>query len=675
MRLKKLALVIGTTLTLMGCNSDSDDISTISRDAQSIVQSMSIEEKVAQKLMMSFRYWCEDTNSSCTDGMTEINNTIHDVIQDNKLGGVILFANNQPDLRSTAKLVYDMQDAVQDDEKLGLFMALDQEGGNVVRLPRDQATNMPGNMALGAAYLATNDASLAYKEGQVLGAEVSSVGFNFNMAPVVDVQTNPLNPVINVRSYGENPELVGLLGGEVAKGMASEGVIGSMKHFPGHGDTATDSHYGLPIVNKSKEEAFAIDLAPYKEAIDQGIAPDMIMTAHIQYPSLDDTLVYTKDGEEMLVPATLSRVIQHDILRGDLNYQGLTITDALDMNGISGYFEETDAVIKVFQAGVDIALMPTQFRVADDAHQVEDLINAVADAVRSGDISEHDLDESVQRIVEVKLKRDILNHNSDTSLDDIYQNMDATIGSQEHRLIETEIAQNAITLVKNTDSSIPMSVNELGKIHMLTPWGEQGTAMRMTFEENGVAPESITNVKFSATDWNTEKTNIDHADTIIIGTLSSGISPVEIDGDPDAPVTRRFSQSLFTAPNNTGSLVFNVEEDNQLSPMVRSSEISDSQFARYALEYAKENGKKTILVSLRAPYDIASFDDVSDVALATYNYFGYDYGYLRGPSVIEIPNIIMGNIQAKGKLPVTIHRLDENGDLGDVAYEYGHSVE
>jgi beta-N-acetylhexosaminidase len=673
MKLNKIALSIIASLILSGCN-ESEQTQPIDEQAQAIVKDMTLEQKVAQKIMMSFRYWCEDSQNGpdCYDGMTELPETIASVINETEIGGVILFANNQPNLKSTAKLIHDMQSAVVDESKLGLFMALDQEGGNVIRLPRDVATNFSGNMALGAAYLNTEDKQLAYKQGQALGSEVASVGFNFNMAPVVDVQSNPLNPVINVRSYGENPELVGTLGGEVSKGMASEGVIASMKHFPGHGDVASDSHYGLPVVNRTKEEAFTVDLAPYKTAIDNGIAPDMIMTAHIQYPSLDDTQIITKDGTAMIAPATLSYKIQHEILRNELGYEGLTITDALDMKGISDFFEENDAVIKVFQAGVDIALMPTQFKTPEDAVNVEKLIDDVVEAIEAGDISEEALNESVERIVKVKLKRGILNFNDSESLEDRYELMENTIGSTKHRDIEKEIAQKSLTLVQNNNETLPMTTGELGKIHILTPWGEQGTALRMGFEELGVQPSNISNVKFSQTNWNDQVPNIDAADTIIVGSLSSGISPVEINGDPNSPAVKAFSTFAQDLLPLSGSLVFNVE--NEQAPVPFSTTISNAQFARYALEYAKEKGKKTILLSLRAPYDTASYYDTADVMIATYNYYGYDYGYLRGPSLIEVPKVILGTLPAQGKLPVSVNKIDPDGNLGEVLFEYGHSA-
>ncbi|WP_050568006.1 glycoside hydrolase family 3 protein [Vibrio azureus] len=640
--MKKIAITITTAALLAGCGPKSES----NKDIRQLVDSMTVEDKVAQKIIMSFRNWCEAPDEEeCKEGFTEMNSTIYKVINENNIGGVILFRENQPNLDSTLTLIHHMQDAVPDKNPFGLFMAIDQEGGPISLLPRGQATSMPSNMAVGAAYLATQDKTLAYKEGQVLGAEVAAVGFNFNMAPVVDVLTNPLNPIINVRAYSEKPETVSLLGSQAALGMASQGVIASMKHFPGHGDTETDSHYELPIVTKDEEEAYAIDLAPYKQAIEEKRAPDMIMTAHIQYPALDDSIVYTKDQQEMIKPATLSYKIQHQILRDELGYQGITISDALDMKGIANFFTESDAVIKVFQAGVDIALMPTQFSRTDQADKVKDLIQTVAQAVRENKIDEAQLDQSVMRILELKKKRRILNinDNSESSLQAKKAYMHKTLGNKEHRDIERDIAKKSITLLKNNQSLIPLTVKELGKIHIITPWGEQAAAMKQTFLQNGVNEDDITTVKMSQTDWETEKSNIEKADTLIVGSSAYGVSPVTANADP-AQVTE-------------------------------SGKIANNQFARFALEFADKNNKKTILVSMRSPHDVANYNDIANVILATYSPFGFDNNYFKGPSVKEVPNIIMGNDKALGKLPVTVRQLNEQGEFGEVLFEYGFSLE
>ncbi|WP_370577296.1 glycoside hydrolase family 3 N-terminal domain-containing protein [Photobacterium sp. BZF1] len=668
--LKLSLLTLSCLAALSGCN-DSSNSQSISDKAREITEQMTLEEKVAQKIIMSFRYWCDDNDPECVDGLTEMNESVRHVIGENKVGGVILFSSNLVDINQTAELIWNMQDAVADDQEVGLFVTIDQEGGNVVRLPRDQATNLPGNMALGSAYLNSNDPQLAYDAGKVLGSEINAVGFNVNFAPVVDVQSNPLNPVINVRSYGEDPELVGILGGQTAQGMASENVIGAFKHFPGHGDTESDSHYGLPIVNKTKEEAYAIDLAPYQTAIEQDIAPDMIMTAHIQYPALDDSMITSsKTGEEMMVPATLSYKIQTELLREELNYQGLTITDALDMQGIADYFEEADAVIKTFQAGVDIALMPTLFRTAGDEGKLGNLIDDIVEAIHQGEISEDQIDRSVERIIATKLKRDLLNTGGEQDLAEIQENARNVIGNEQHQAIEKEITDQAMTLIANDQNRLPLGTDTIGKVHIIMPdygEGNKSEALETALQAQGVA--DVSGVLIANTDEETEKTNIDNADTIIIGTAATEPSPVEDNGDTLSHINKRSASSI------NGSLVFNVDEPI-IQAMTYEEEIDDNQFAFNMMAHAYNTGKNVIHLTLRAPYDTVNFEQVSHSTIATYNYYGTDEkGVDLGANVMDsVASIILGNLNPSGKLPVNIFEQNDDGSMGELKYPIGHGL-
>ncbi len=472
-----LPVALAVAAALGACSGDDD--ATLESRADAIVERMTTRQKVGQKLMMAFRYWCPDGQPACTAGMTEFPDAARDALRENGIGGVILFSNNLTGIEQTRRLIDGIRAAPAADSPLGLMIGIDEEGGNVFRLPRVEATAFAGNMALGAAYEATRDDRLAYDMGRVLAAEIAAVGFNVNFAPDVDVNSNPLNPVINVRAFGDDPATIGLLGRRMVQGMKSERVIGTFKHFPGHGDTDTDSHYGLPVVIKSRADAYAIDLAPYRQAIEAGEAPDMIMTAHIQYPSLDDTRVATRTGEQMIAPATMSRRIQHDILRGEFGYQGVTITDALDMKGIAGFFDEDDAVVKVFQADVDIALMPVEFRTAADAGRLAALVDRVAAAVDSGRIDRAEFDRSVRRIVLTKLRHGIVASDRGRPIDEL-----ASIGGPAHRAIERDIAQKSITVLRNENGALPLQAAGR-RIFILTPWGEQAEAMRRRFVELG----------------------------------------------------------------------------------------------------------------------------------------------------------------------------------------------
>ncbi|WP_043642162.1 glycoside hydrolase family 3 protein [Chromobacterium haemolyticum] len=652
------------------------DQPSVEQQAARIVEQMSPREKIGQKIMMAFRYWCPDDQPACTAGMTELPEAASRSLRDNAIGGVILFANNLTDLQQTRRLSEQIRKARPQNSPVGLLIGSDQEGGNVFRLPRPLATSFPGNMALGAAYEATRDSGLARDSGRVLAAEIRAVGFNVNFAPDVDVNSNPLNPVINVRAYGDDPATISLLGQATTQGMREQGVIGSFKHFPGHGDTATDSHYGLPVVNKSRADAYAIDLAPYRQAIASGQPPEMIMTAHIQYPALDNSQITARNGERMIAPATMSRKIQHDLLRGEMGYQGVTVTDALDMKGISDFFEQADAVIKVFQADVDIALMPTEFRTAAQAGRLRQLIDQVAAAVADGRIDRAELDRSVRRIVAMKLRNEVTPAGEAKPLPEL-----STIGGAEHRAVEDKITRQSITLLRNQGAALPLR-SPSQRIFILTPWGEQAEAMRRRFDEKGY--RQVSGAKLSATPWEAQKQAIDQADVVVIGTLATGVSPVERNGDPNAPaLAPRLKRSLPTeaasAPmSGNGSLVFNVAEDlpslqTRFARSLSAPPLSEAQQMRNAMEYAKRQGKKLIHVTLRAPYDVINYDDLADATLATYSYYGYENG-LRGPSMPALVDVMLGANPPGGKLPVAIHALDENGQPGALRYARGFGL-
>lgn len=499
-------------LSLAACSSDDETANDAQLKAQAlqIVGQMSTRDKIGQKIMMAFRYWCEPpADPNCTDRMTVLPDAAASALRDHRIGGVVLFANNLVSVDQISRLTAQIAAAAP----VGMLIGVDEEGGNVFRLPRGIATSFPGNMALGAAYLGAADAALASDEGRVLASELAAVGMNVNFAPVVDVNSNPLNPVINVRAYGDDPAMVGLLGRHMARGMAHAGVISAFKHFPGHGDAATDSHYGLPRVDKSRADAYATDLAPYRASIDLGEAPEMIMTAHIQYPSLDETRVATRTGESILVPATMSRKIQHDLLRGEFGYRGVTVSDALDMDAIANHFDPDQAVINLFRADVDIALMPVEFRTAGQADRLRAVIDRVVAALDAGTLSRAELDASVERITLMKLRHGIAPNASRPQTSAV-----TVIGSPGHRAAEQRIAQASITLLRNRGATLPLNAPQR-PIFIMTPWGEQAQGMRQRFAELGYA--SVTGAKLAETPWAEQQRLIDAADIVILGTLSS----------------------------------------------------------------------------------------------------------------------------------------------------------
>ena len=199
--------------------------------------------------------------------------------------------------------------------------------------------------------------SLLQQRRKILALELKQLGINSNFAPDVDVNVNPHNPVINVRSFSQSPEVVAELGLAQMRAMQENGILATLKHFPGHGDTEHDSHLSLPIVTHNRAEIESVDLLPFRHIIAQS-KPAMVMTAHIQYPNLDNSTLLDKAGQPQIKPATLSRKILTEILRKELNYQGLIVSDAMNMAGISQFFDQFEAVVASFAAGNDIVVMP-----------------------------------------------------------------------------------------------------------------------------------------------------------------------------------------------------------------------------------------------------------------------------------------------------------------------------
>ena len=403
------AVMCVSSLGTLAVNAAPADPAAETSVVDNLMSKMTLRQKIAQMMMPDFRKWQTESDSG-QKNFQVMNDEVAQIIKDYDFGGVILFAENVAQTDQTLKLTTDLQEAATsgtDGSNIPLLLTIDQEGGIVYRL--GSGTALPGNMALGA----TRSTDAATQSGEVIGRELSALGINVDFAPVADVNSNPSNPVIGLRSYGSDPELVGSMATASMKGMQKYNIATAAKHFPGHGDTATDSHTGLPCVDKSLDELRQCELVPFQKMIDNGV--DMLMTAHIQYPQVEkETAISKKDGSEIRLPATLSKTILTDLVRNEMHYDGIIVTDALNMDAISQNFGETDACIRAIKAGVDICLMPTILRSKADMSKMDAILDGVEAAVNSGEISVDRINESVKRILSLKEKRGILNYTSDT---------------------------------------------------------------------------------------------------------------------------------------------------------------------------------------------------------------------------------------------------------------------
>jgi beta-N-acetylhexosaminidase len=586
---------------------------------------------VAQKLMLDLRYFCADqaVEQRCRKPLTELPEELSQMISDSGIGGVVLFADNLQNIEQMLRLNYALQQAAQRGGHSPLFIAIDQEGGRVVRIPQNLATSFAGNMAIGATYAQHGD-YFARLSGEIIAKELLSLGFNLNFAPTVDVNVNPLNPVINVRSYGEDAQIVAELGSAQMAAMQVQGMMATLKHFPGHGDTSVDSHTGLPRVEHGMQQIENSDLLPFQYAIDHD-APAMIMTAHIQYPQLDNTEFTTKEGDTIILPATMSRKILTELLRNKMGFKGVIVTDALDMAGIAHYFDQSEAVIQTFSAGADIALMPITIRSPDDIENVEKLIDEVVKAVHKGRLNRQELLESAQRIEHSKSQYHLAKTFS-LPLEQAIAQAQNTLGIKQHRQVEQALADSAIVQIKN-NGVLPIG-NKVKNIHLSMP--DNTKCMALTFALKTRLPTvhiSCSSLANSTTVANRDL--IEQADVLIAADISPDQSLAELGGMDDIQSWRE------RAPKE-------LQITQQLS----------------LLQAAKAKGKTTIFISLRTPYNARLFADYADLILASFAYnlnkteYMDDYGRLitqyEGAIYNALADVITGQKVATGSLPVSV---------------------
>lgn len=330
------------------------------------VAGMTLEQKIGQMLLAGI------------DGTT-LDSEAKRMIAEDEIGGIILYKDNISSLKSMVSLINALKQS-NSGNAIPLFMSVDQEGGKVSRMPEEYAA-IPANSKVGAA----NDQESASLMGRLLAGQVLSAGFNMNFAPVLDINSNPDNPVIGDRSFGNNAELVTRLGLAEMKGIMAEGVIPVVKHFPGHGDTSVDSHLELPVVNKSAAQLAKLEWLPFQAAVKDGA--DAVMVAHILYPKLDPDK-----------PASLSAEIIGGLLRKQMGFSGVVITDDLTMGAITDHYTLPAAAVDTVLAGSDILL------IAHEYSNEQKVRAALLDNVRSGVIAESRIDESVYRILALKEK-------------------------------------------------------------------------------------------------------------------------------------------------------------------------------------------------------------------------------------------------------------------------------
>jgi beta-N-acetylhexosaminidase len=528
------ALLVGSVPTATTATASAESRPT------DLVSHLSLEEKVGQ-LFVTYAYGATvDTSDPASVAANRRQHGVDNarqLIEKYHLGGVVYFAwsGNTADPAQVAGL----SNGIQRVSAIPALVSTDQEHGVVSRIGAP-ATLFPGNMALGAA----RDPASAGTAAEIAGRELRAMGVNQDFAPVADVNVNALNPVIGVRSFAEDPGLVARLVHAQVRGYQRGGVSATAKHFPGHGDTAVDSHTGIPVIGHSRSEWERLDLPPFRRAIAAGV--DSIMTAHIVVPALDPS------GD----PATLSRPIMTGILREELGYDGVVITDSLGMAGVRQKYGDDRVPVLALKAGVDQLLMPPNIDLA---------FNAVLAAVRNGELTEDRIDQSVRRILRMKAGRGLFDDRfvDPARLPDI-------VGTERNRQVAQRITDRTTTLVRNAAGTLPLRTR----------------------------PTSV-----FTTGWGTTADPVPQRLATAVGRRAASATSLVTGANPDQAMIDR-------AIAGAGGADLTVVATNKAWADTGQQNLVKALLA---------TGRPVVVIAVRDPYDIAYFPD-APTYLATYSY-------------------------------------------------------
>jgi beta-N-acetylhexosaminidase len=485
---------------------------------------MNIDAALGQKTLLAFK------------GKEKPSDEIIHALRMYQPGGITLFrSHNLDNPAQIRELTASLQKLAREFGLPGLLIATDQEGGQLMAV--GAATQLPGNMALGA----TGSTELARKAGEVLGREMAALGINVDYAPCADVNINPQNPVVGTRSFGEDPQKVGELAVAMLTGIQSQGVAAVAKHFPGHGDVASDSHHGLPSVPHSLERLRQVEFVPFKAAIQAGVK--IIMTAHLAIPAVD--------GPDA-PPSTLSPTILKKVLRDELKFDGLIITDAMDMHAIrQGEFLGADA-LRAVNAGDDLLLLTT------DPIDQERVHSALIQAAQQGQLDSIQMMDSASRIL--ALKEWLFSHTQQPDL--------SVINCSEHQKIADEIAEQSITLVRDQANLLPIRLKADQRLAVVIP-----------------KPENLTPADTSS---------------YVVPALAASFRAYH-------PNVDEFSISSTPSDAEISTLLGRLKN----YPLVILGTINAAQQAgqQTLVRETLKAGIPTIVAALRLPYDLASFPE------------------------------------------------------------------
>lgn len=597
-----------------------------------LLESMTLRRKIAQMLMPDIVDQRDEYGSVLPT--TVLGDALKSMIETYGFGGVILFAGNLTGTAQSAELISDLQAA----SPIPMLISVDQEGGYVTRL--GTGTSFCGNMALAA----TGNPAEAKRASTVIGQELSALGINVDFAPVMDVNSNPENPVIGIRSFSDDPQAVTAFGTAFIDGLHAGGVAAALKHFPGHGDTDTDSHSGLPLVNKTLAELLDSELLPFAAGMREGA--DIIMTAHIQYPLIEkETYASRSTGEPVYLPATLSETFVRELLRGYFKYDGVVCTDSLEMDAIYEHFDRLDAARLAINAGVDILLIPLDLSSENAFEEVGAYIDGIASMVEQGVIAPETVDAAVTRILTLKLNRGILDLVPDR--EEQVKKALSVVGSKANHEIEWAITQKAVTLVKNDGNFLPVRVSGGEKVLLFCAYEDEVRSMEYAIsrlKQEGFFPKSAecSVYCYSGCTASEFEVAVQRSSVVIASTETYSVADIQAEGASGW-------QAKFL---------------DELIGLVHA------------------NGKKIAVVSIALPYDLARYQE-ADALLAAYSSAGMKETpkTFAGETKTYGPNLpaavygAFGGFSFSGKLPVNIPVWTGVGYSGKILYPRGFGLE
>ncbi|WP_145148925.1 beta-N-acetylhexosaminidase [Paenibacillus xylanexedens] len=535
------------------------------------LNNLTLEQKVGQLLMCGFHGQHADEQ-------------ITRLIRDHHVGGVIYFRRNVQSVDQLTRLSEELRGIAGEAGDLPLMISVDQEGGMVARIDKEGVTQVPGNMALGA----TGNPDYTLECARILGRELKRTGIDMNLAPVVDVNNNALNPVIGVRSYGENAESVAAHGAAAITGYQSQGIAATAKHFPGHGDTAVDSHLGMVTVPHDRNRLEQIELLPFRRAIEAGV--DAIMTAHVIFPAI----------EPEPIPATLSRKVLTGLLREEMGFEGIIITDCLEMHAISKPYGVAEAAIRAVEAGADLILV---------SHTLQDqvaAVEAIIEAVRTGRISEEIINKALERIITWKAARcgyretGLVSPETNETAEAV--NIEPVDSTESIESTLFNIASNSITVVHN-EGLLPLDPEQ--DVYVIWPEVVQRTEVDEP--------------------WS-------HTDSL-------GVALSQLRG-------RVRERKITTQPSydEADRILKDVLEAEQVIVCTYTSSGHLPKGQRYLVEKLSEN-HSLIVVALRNPYDLL------EISLPG----SYVCTYENTPTVVRALSLVLtGELEPTGSLPVRL---------------------